>query len=622
MFETTLEKLARILARQYGIEVIFEGNQAYTDGKKIVLPFFKEISDELKADLNGFLDHEVAHCKFTDMNPSVVKKYPSLKKRIVKELANATEDIRIERLMKAEFPGCAFNIDPLRVKMHKRHFDQWDKIPAVARIILNVQYGMEGREQKIDTDIERYMKAIKPETDKLNSCTNYHQIVEVCERIAKILEDERAVEKEEDKEESDDEEKKAEKKKGDKGEKKKGKKSESKDKGGEGDDGDASDSGEGDDSEGEDGSESDSDSGDGEGSGMTKESGEEMDKMLTESSDGDPSGESGFNKANFDIEGHINEELKDKLEAEPTRKIESGYRYDPVKSGMTTSVPVTTRFDRVTDLTGKGDSYRYQTLRKKVRPLVAPIKAQLERVLKVKENARWRTEREQGKVNARALSALAVNGGYRQIFKEFTKTETNNVAVEILVDLSGSMCYRIETAKMAAIAMSEALKELDIKFEVTGFTSVGDPGVRAKTAELSGAERGRFNRFGERLELFVFKDWNSANLSGIERMTAMDNNPDGECVKWAANRLALRKEKRKILLVLSDGQPAADGDTRILQADLKQKVEEIQKSGIECVGIGIETDAVKDYYKDFVVINNIGNLPKETMTKLSKIIGD
>jgi cobaltochelatase CobT len=63
--ETSLEKLARILSRQYNVEVVFEGQGASTNGKTIYLPNFQEVTEELEKDLNGYLDHEVSHVKFT-----------------------------------------------------------------------------------------------------------------------------------------------------------------------------------------------------------------------------------------------------------------------------------------------------------------------------------------------------------------------------------------------------------------------------------------------------------------------------------------------------------------------------------------------------------------------------
>jgi cobalamin biosynthesis protein CobT len=616
-FESAMEKLARILARKYNIDVVFEGSSAKTDGKKIYLPQFKALTEELKQDLNGFLDHEVAHCKFTSFEP-----YKAIKKRIVRELSNATEDIRIERAMIAEFPGSEFHLKPLRDKVVNETLSRWDEVPALMRILVNVQWAMEGRPLRVDEDIKRYMDRIAPRVAELSSCASTLQIVNKCEEIAKLLEEEREEEKEEQGDESEEDSEKSSGKSGkSSGSKPDDSDSESEDSESDGDSDEESDS-----DEGSDESESDSKSDKGEskpksGKPKSDESGSEMDEMLAEGN-GKKKGESKFDEHSSDIEDFINEAIKDHIKQEKSGKIvpgsSDGYTWDT--TGRSISLPFTTRFDTVTDHSGKGSNERYSQLRGKVRSMVAPIKAQLERVLKVKENARWRGEREEGKINPRALARLGSDKSYRQIFRDYSKTETNNVAVEILVDMSGSMGGRMETAKLATVAMAEALKELDISFEVTGFHSKPHSGVQGLAR---GADRSRFSRPLEHLDLHVFKNFDVANLNGIEKLFVGQQNPDGECVKWAASRLTSRKEKRKILLVLSDGMPATgDTDSKVLQADLKLKIEQIEKSGIECIGIGIQTDAPKHFYKDYIVINNLSSLPKEAMAKLAKAIGE
>lgn len=239
-------------------------------------------------------------------------------------------------------------------------------------------------------------------------------------------------------------------------------------------------------------------------------------------------------------------------------------------------------------------------------------------MLIVKENARWKQEQERGVINTRSFTKMLTTPNYRTPFKKFTKTDTRNVAVEILVDMSGSMSGRMDTAKKAVIVMSEALRDLDISFEVTGFHSVSDNRVYDTTR---GLDTERFNRTDERLDLHVFKSFEKNNLTGIEKLFVGVQNPDGECVKWAAKRLAQRKEARKILIVLSDGSPATgDGDYAILNNDLKKSVKGILKSGIECVGIGIQTESVKNFYPDNIVIDRINELPTKAMNKLSKIL--
>lgn len=548
-FETSLEKLARILARQYNIEVNFEGNQACTDGKTITLPSMNgKISEELKRDLSSFLDHEVAHCKFTEFDE--IKK---CKNRFHRELLNGVEDVRIEREMGEEFPGTAIGFQELNDKLLGKIDEKFDEMPWPVKIIIATSGIMGGRTMRITDDIKDYVPIIKSYVPKFNAAEKTSELTQVTREMMKEI-----------MEKYEDDEPESPKKK-------------------------------------------------------------ESMKMMGEEAEGKE--KSGFEGHTFDIHGMMEESIKKEIKSGPApeKGTPSGHKDHDWTMGENISVPVTTKYDKVNDMVGKGDSARYSKLKAEVMPMVSSIKAQFERILKVKENAHWRTEREQGSVNAKALARLATDKNYRYPFKEFKKTDTKNVAVEILVDMSGSMGgEKIRTAKMSAIAMGEALRALDIPYEITGFTSVGDHRVSAAAAALGvgryGGPKSRFNRFSERLELFVFKDFDSPSMNGLEKMDAMANNPDGECVKWAANRLNLRKEKRKILLVLSDGMPAADGDMSTLNKDLKVKVGQIIKSGIECVGIGIMTDAVKHFYPDYVVVNNLKTLPTETMTKLCRMI--
>ena len=99
-----------------------------------------------------------------------------------------------------------------------------------------------------------------------------------------------------------------------------------------------------------------------------------------------------------------------------------------------------------------------------------------------------------------------------------------------------------------------------------------------------------------------------------------DCNEDHSAVRWAAERLLDRKEPRKILMVLSDGQPAAEGMQEVLAYNLKEEVKRLDKMGVECVGMGIKSTAVRHYYKDNVVINNISELPIQAMKKMSQLL--
>ncbi|MDG5700774.1 cobaltochelatase CobT-related protein, partial [Acinetobacter baumannii] len=76
---------------------------------------------------------------------------------------------------------------------------------------------------------------------------------------------------------------------------------------------------------------------------------------------------------------------------------------------------------------------------------------------------------------------------------------------------------------------------------------------------------------------------------------------DGECLQMAAPRLSAQKEARKIIMVLSDVNPNGSGPTPTLNKHLKTTVQEISRAGFEVIGIGINTQSVKEFYPKNVV---------------------
>ena len=100
----------------------------------------------------------------------------------------------------------------------------------------------------------------------------------------------------------------------------------------------------------------------------------------------------------------------------------------------------------------------------------------------------------------------------------------------------------------------------------------------------------------------------------------MRNNVDGESVEIAARRLLSRKENGKVMIVLSDGYPAASGDSGKLNDHLKEVVKESMCAGINVVGIGIQSDSVKSFYPKSVVINDVDELPKTVIQELRHLL--
>jgi hypothetical protein len=75
------------------------------------------------------------------------------------------------------------------------------------------------------------------------------------------------------------------------------------------------------------------------------------------------------------------------------------------------SIPLTTEFDLVTDLTGLGDAGAWRNLRALARAETAPLTARLERALNADEQTHWKREQERGEIDRPALAKLVVSPG-------------------------------------------------------------------------------------------------------------------------------------------------------------------------------------------------------------------
>lgn len=110
----SLAVLASIIGRKHGINVVFRnGCSASTDGKNIYLPVLSADASEEDAILvEGLLDHEAGHCRFTDFDfvntPEVQAKLRT--HPLIFPTWNTFEDVWMEREQSKVYPGCFRNI--------------------------------------------------------------------------------------------------------------------------------------------------------------------------------------------------------------------------------------------------------------------------------------------------------------------------------------------------------------------------------------------------------------------------------------------------------------------------------------------------------------------------------
>lgn len=116
-----LPMLASVIGRQMGVRVVFDSNTdtAATDGKTIYVPAMTAAGTEEDALLlEGLIDHEAAHLRYTDFASNEEIKTP-----LVKALSNIFEDVRIERLLGQQYRGVPANIrKSLQIMIEKGAF--------------------------------------------------------------------------------------------------------------------------------------------------------------------------------------------------------------------------------------------------------------------------------------------------------------------------------------------------------------------------------------------------------------------------------------------------------------------------------------------------------------------
>ena len=74
-------------------------------------------------------------------------------------------------------------------------------------------------------------------------------------------------------------------------------------------------------------------------------------------------------------------------------------------------------------------------------------------------------------------------------------------------------------------------------------------------------------------------------------------------------------------MVFSDGEPASTPENKgVLAQHLRTTIEHVEESGISVFGIGVGSDAVKDFYDNSVVVYSVTNLLTAFYDLLKKVL--
>ena len=570
-FESTLTKIARVLTRQYEVEVVFSPTGPRVEPNRIILPELDQADPALHDVLIGYLDLLVARAKHSQL-AQLAKPGPALERR----LAQIIEDRRVCVLLLHDYPGAQWFLNRLRDHAQQDASARWEKLSWSARFVWLVEctlwhepmlprFADESLQSSLGVlhevlDAAQHSRSTRASLDAAREIINRVRVLGQGRVNNMMLSADAA-------------------------------------------------------------------------HGFEAESGEAAEPGLIDDGDADsdlatepPPAEPPASGASLESESSeavgMSQSLPGVSQLAP--QAAAGAQADAIYQRPVLSIPLSTEFDTVTDLTGQGESAVWLQLRRTARAETGALQAKLERVLRADAWTHWKREQERGEIDRSALARLVSAPGYRTPFKVKRVTQDRDTAITLLLDLSGSMAgQKIALARLCAAALADALTQLDFACEVLGYSSIESAGMRRlfDAGTAAGHDLRRYNRRVERLDLRIYKRFDSTDLTGIAAIECGHENPDGECLAWAANRLAEHPAERRILMVLSDGYPATgDGNPAILQTDLHQRVQAISQSGIELIGIGILDDAVEIFYPVAVVVRKLSELPTTALATLSRML--
>ena len=240
-------------------------------------------------------------------------------------------------------------------------------------------------------------------------------------------------------------------------------------------------------------------------------------------------------------------------------------------------------------------------------------RANLLRILRSNDLVSWSSREESGRLDRKAFTRYAC--GDANIFSKREVREAELSAVSIMIDCSGSMSYggEIGLAGQVAVQLCKIFDKANAEFSVTGFYGGDDAQIQSAT----GASRDIAVRV-ERPVFIPFKKWGeslgkaSAKLGAISQC-AQGSTPDYSSIALAIEDLAVRKEPRKILFLLTD----ANGYN---QAHMKYLQQLADKQRITLIAIGIGHTEVAQCFTHAENVTNIQDLTSASLNKVLKVL--
>lgn len=571
---TALERALPIVAAAYGekfgVNVILSGDDAYTNGQDIVLPLLDNMS-ELSNVLFGYLAHEAAHIRDSDFDI-----FPRCNSGVEKSLLNIIEDIRIEQLMQDEFPGTQFTLTDmwnyiveqdmspparpddneatqlLQYMLHRLR-SQVLKREASDNLFTQSQSVVEqtfpvGFFIRLDGLIDKYMPTLSDSSDCLR----------LARAILKSLEEAEQEERE-----------------------------------------NSEDSGQSDDSTSQDG-QSDGQNGQGSPDGDSSsddanQDGSSSSPTTDDSSSSDADDDAGNSPNSPDSSDDQDTSSSDGASMHERLVQESDLPEDAVSSLRDSLVdqavqdaqgsPVQIDTSTVGQESGaNGDSSRLNA------GILASssVRSRLLGLLAAKTREQHRLHTRGKRIDGKRLTRLA-NGDSR-VFIQRDEKQDVETSVHLLLDCSGSMTRNQQIANQATVSLALAVSAIP-KCDIAVSMFPGDGGDVSPMLRRGQPVRAVLNRFD---------------------VSSRGGTPLAQAMLYAARDLASSKRPRKVLIIVTDGDPSNPGAV--------QYMNKLLEGYVDTYAIGIASTAVQRFFDNWSVIHDVSELQQALFAIAGKFL--
>jgi cobaltochelatase CobT len=263
---------------------------------------------------------------------------------------------------------------------------------------------------------------------------------------------------------------------------------------------------------------------------------------------------------------------------------------------------------------------------------LARLVMRLQRKLLARQTRNWSFDLDDGLIDASRLDRIVIDPGFASAYKQEEESEFRDTVVSILIDNSGSMRGKpIEIACAASDMISTALERCGVSCEVLGFTTRAWKGGESARDWVGAGRPENPGRLNDTLHIIYKSADEPVRRTRLALCAMLDSallkeNIDGEALLWASRRLLMRRESRKVLIVISDGAPVdqttleENKDRAVLDRHLRDIIAQIESSSsIELAAIGVKHD-VRKYYANSARIDKVDALGEALVRMVDELV--